>query len=193
LIEQVVQILSADNLELGCSLIEQAVVEKVLRDIENTIQPALVVRRQARERGVPFVDANYIKSSSWTLNLPEPLKLRPVLNNRQLQVYKDFMNFGPLKKLQQESVVVSHHSSSPNTGGGGAPGGGTAGGGVGTGSHTSATPSGATGSSSSSSTSGAGGGPSSSSSPLHSVGHHQGTSGVVGMRSSSSGRGGGSG
>ncbi|PFH31998.1 hypothetical protein BESB_019390 [Besnoitia besnoiti] len=116
LIEQVVQIVSADNLELGCSLIEQAVVEKVLRDIEQTMQPALAIRRQARERGVPFVDTNYINSSRWTLNLPEPLKLRHVLNNRQLQVYKDFLNLGPLKKLHQESAA--HNSNMPPMSGG---------------------------------------------------------------------------
>lgn len=35
LIEQVVQILCADNLELGCNLIEQAVIEKAIKDITN--------------------------------------------------------------------------------------------------------------------------------------------------------------
>ncbi|CBZ51231.1 hypothetical protein NCLIV_042980 [Neospora caninum Liverpool] len=117
LIEQVVQIVSADNLELGCSLIEQAVVEKVLRDIEQTMQPALLIRRQARERGIPFVDTNYINSSRWTVNLPEAVKLRPVLNNRQLQVYKDFLSIGPLKKMQQDAG----HSSgmTPMSGSGG--------------------------------------------------------------------------
>ncbi|ESS33895.1 CCR4-Not complex component, Not1 protein [Toxoplasma gondii VEG] len=128
LIEQVVQIVSADNLELGCSLIEQAVVEKVLRDIEQTMQPALLVRRQARERGIPFVDTNYINSSRWTLNLPEPVKLRPVLNNRQLQVYKDFLSIGPLKKMQQDNAGPNSgmmSGSGPHgaqTGGLGAPG-----------------------------------------------------------------------
>ena len=48
LIEQVVQIVSADNLDLGCTLIEKAATEKAVRDIEEALAPAFAIRRNDR-------------------------------------------------------------------------------------------------------------------------------------------------
>lgn len=122
LLEQVVQILAGDNIEVGCSLIEQAVVEKALRDIEDTMRPAFQARARAQEEKLAFADPHLIQPNNpWPLqNMPESLRIRKVLTNRQLQVYKDFMNLGPLKRM---------HDHRPQPSSGGRVGSGVAGGG----------------------------------------------------------------
>lgn len=87
-------ILSTENLELGCTLIEKAVVDRALRDIEVSISGPVEARREQRARspGVPFYDASYIQPSSrWPQALPPILRPKPgPLSAQQLKVYKDF-------------------------------------------------------------------------------------------------------
>lgn len=42
--EMLVQLCSAENLELGCMLIEKAATEKAMRDIDEAVAPALQVQ-----------------------------------------------------------------------------------------------------------------------------------------------------
>ena len=50
LMEQVVQVCSSDNLDLGCTLIEKAATEKAVRDVEEALAPAFAIRRKHREQ-----------------------------------------------------------------------------------------------------------------------------------------------
>lgn len=93
-LEQVVHILSTENLELGCNLIEKAVVEKALKDIEESIAPAIQARKDQRARNpnVTYYDTSYIQpTSKWPQALPDMLRPKPgPLTAQQLKVYKDF-------------------------------------------------------------------------------------------------------
>eukprot|EP00927_Polykrikos_kofoidii_P002672 TRINITY_DN11067_c0_g5_i2.p1 TRINITY_DN11067_c0_g5~~TRINITY_DN11067_c0_g5_i2.p1 ORF type:complete len:2502 (+),score=564.25 TRINITY_DN11067_c0_g5_i2:638-7507(+) len=95
-LEQVLHVVSNDNLDLGCSLIEKAVVDKALKDIEESIAPALQARQEHRLRNpsmmVPYYDTNIINSQAkWPQALPEVLRPKSgPLSAAQLKVYKDF-------------------------------------------------------------------------------------------------------
>lgn len=95
-IEQVVHVLSTENLELGCGLIEKAVIDKALKDIEESISPAMQARKQQKERApsVPYYDQNYFQpGAKWPQALPEVLRPKPgPVPNNQLKVYKHFQN-----------------------------------------------------------------------------------------------------
>lgn len=93
IIDQIVQICSTENLELGCALIEKAAVEKAVRDIDESLQPSYQARRKAREAGQTYSDPNMIRQSSakFPRELPDALKCRPTgLLPHQLQVYDGF-------------------------------------------------------------------------------------------------------
>lgn len=92
-IDQIVQVCSNDNLELGCALIEKASMEKASRDIDENLQSAYQSRRKCRETGQAFVDQNIQRQAGpkFPRELPEALKARP--NNvlpHQLQLYEGF-------------------------------------------------------------------------------------------------------
>ena len=75
LLEQVTQVCSSDNLELGCTLIEKAATEKAVRDIEEALAPAFAIRRKHREQtGLPYYDMSIFTSGRWL-----GLRLRPGL------------------------------------------------------------------------------------------------------------------
>ncbi|CAD2103454.1 hypothetical protein YYG_01664 [Plasmodium vinckei petteri] len=100
LIEQVVQVLSADNLELGCNLIEQAVIEKAIIDINEALAPTLLAKHVANEENVKLNDSvNIMNSKKMQIEFTEILNLGVPITNNQLQIYKDFLNMNPLKKL----------------------------------------------------------------------------------------------
>ena len=66
LLEQVTQVCSSDNLELGCTLIEKAATEKAVRDIEEALAPAFAIRRKHREQtGLPYYDMSIFTSGRW--------------------------------------------------------------------------------------------------------------------------------
>ncbi|CAN0310954.1 unnamed protein product, partial [Discosporangium mesarthrocarpum] len=91
-IEVIVQLCSAENLELGCMLIEKAATEKAMRDIDEAIAAAVQVRRKTRETtGQPFYDMAIFSNSRYPGALPEPLRPKPRgLHPQQLLVYEAF-------------------------------------------------------------------------------------------------------
>ncbi|CXI46907.1 CCR4-NOT transcription complex subunit 1, putative [Plasmodium berghei] len=100
LIEQVVQVLSADNLELGCNLIEQAVIEKAITDINEALAPTLLAKHITNENNKKLNDSvNIMNSKKMQIEFAEILNLGVPITNNQLQIYKDFLNMNPLKKL----------------------------------------------------------------------------------------------
>ena len=92
LLEQVTQVCSSDNLELGCTLIEKAATEKAVRDIEEALAPAFAIRRKHREQtGLPYYDMSIFTSGRYPASLPEALRPKPGgLQPAQRRVYEDF-------------------------------------------------------------------------------------------------------
>lgn len=74
LMEQIVQVCSNENLELGCMLIEKAATEKAIRDIDEALAPAIQLRRRHNESGTQFADANTLKNSRFPRDLPDSMK-----------------------------------------------------------------------------------------------------------------------
>lgn len=92
LMEQVVQVCAADNLDLGCTLIEKAATEKAVRDVEEALAPAFAIRRKHREQtGLPYYDMSIFTSGRYPASLPEALRPKPGgLLPAQRRVYDDF-------------------------------------------------------------------------------------------------------
>ena len=92
LMEQVVQVCAADNLDLGCTLIEKAATEKAVRDVEEALAPAFAIRRKHREQtGLPYYDMSIFTNGRYPASLPEALRPKPGgLLPAQRRVYEDF-------------------------------------------------------------------------------------------------------
>jgi CCR4-NOT transcription complex subunit 1 len=61
-LEQAVNLVTNDNLDLGCAVIEKAATEKALGDLDEAIGPALAMRRKQRDlTGAPYYDAELLK------------------------------------------------------------------------------------------------------------------------------------
>lgn len=116
-VEQVVHFLQQDNFELGCSLIEKAVADKALKDIEESISPAIQARRQQKEcaPSVQYYDPNYYQpGAKWPQSLPEGLRPKPgPLPAHHLKVYKDFqtMPTGVAKGRVRTALALASRSS----------------------------------------------------------------------------------
>ncbi|XAR63221.1 hypothetical protein NMG60_11023087 [Bertholletia excelsa] len=92
LLEQAVQLVTNDNLDLGCALIEQAATEKAIQTIDGEIAQQLAIRRKHREGVGPA----YFESGLYTQGhvgvLPEALRPKPGrLSLSQQRVYEDFV------------------------------------------------------------------------------------------------------
>ncbi|KAF9185667.1 hypothetical protein BGZ51_002497 [Haplosporangium sp. Z 767] len=90
--EQSILMTVSDNLELACSVIEKAAMEKAIPEIEESLANAFNNRKKHRERtGQPYYDMATYQSSRYPASLPEPLRLKPTgLSPQQLRVYEDF-------------------------------------------------------------------------------------------------------
>lgn len=88
--ESVVNVVVADNLDLGCTIIERAATEKAIRDVDKLLQQAYDERIKARAQGKPFAD-NSPFHGRFPASLPESLRPRPGnILPFQLRVYEDF-------------------------------------------------------------------------------------------------------
>lgn len=106
LVDQVVGVIAADNMGLSCSLVEQSVIQGALQEIEVAMQKAITLRRQFKPgSGQVFVDTEYMGNQKWLSVMPQSLRPRAALTSDQLQVYKDFLSFGPLQKMQHSSAA----------------------------------------------------------------------------------------
>ena len=91
-LEAAVQAATVDNLELGCALIEKAASEKAIRDIDESLAAAAMVRQKHREAGInqPFFDTA-VMQGRYPAALPESLRPRPgQLPTAALRIYDDF-------------------------------------------------------------------------------------------------------
>ncbi|KAG0586505.1 hypothetical protein KC19_2G096200 [Ceratodon purpureus] len=87
-LEQAVNLVTNDNLDLGCAVIEKAATKKAQRDLEEVIAPVLAVRRTDRIRlGSAYYD-KYVYTNQNLTPLPEALRPRPGrLSSAQARVY----------------------------------------------------------------------------------------------------------
>ncbi|KAG0302024.1 hypothetical protein BGZ98_007861, partial [Dissophora globulifera] len=90
--EQSILMTVNDNLDLACSVIEKAAMEKAIPEIEESLANAFSARKKHRERtGQPYYDMATYQSSRYPAGLPEALRIRPTgLSPQQLRVYDDF-------------------------------------------------------------------------------------------------------
>jgi CCR4-NOT transcription complex subunit 1 len=78
-----------DNIDLICSIVERASVDRSLIQIEEALQPAFLSRKRFFESGTnqPFAD----QVSNYALQLPDPFKLKVGgLDPQQFSIYEDF-------------------------------------------------------------------------------------------------------
>jgi len=93
ILEQMVQVITTDNLELCCSLIEKTATDKAQRSIDELLLTSYNARRKHREANPnqPFVDVSVLTPGRFPQALPEALRPKPGhLNPSQFRVYEDF-------------------------------------------------------------------------------------------------------
>jgi len=89
-LEQAAQTCSADNLELGCILIEKAATEAAIRDIDEALAVPLAERRKAAAQGQAYMD-EALAGKRYPAALPEILRpTRAGLGPAQMLVYEAF-------------------------------------------------------------------------------------------------------
>ncbi|KAF9965878.1 hypothetical protein BGZ70_003892 [Mortierella alpina] len=105
--EQSILLTVNDNLDLACSVIEKAAMEKAIPEIEESLASAFTIRKKHRERtGQPYYDMATYQSSRYAASLPEPLRLQPTgLSSHQLHVYEDFA------RVPRQAIVPSTFTS----------------------------------------------------------------------------------
>jgi hypothetical protein len=122
LIDQVATTCSADNLELGCLLIEKAATEKAMRDINDALELAVAMRAEHRDRNVePFFDGSvFAAGARYPGALPPALRPKPQeggLTPEQFSVYEAF------QRAPRQPVAPSREQQAAlagSAGGGGA-------------------------------------------------------------------------
>lgn len=101
-----IQTCAAENLDLGCMLIEKAATEKAIRDVDESLAPAFKGRQKRREQGHAYVDVSPLGGDSqgrYPGALPEPLRPKATgLMPHQLYVYEAFAR-APRHQQQQQS------------------------------------------------------------------------------------------
>ena len=84
------QLITSDNFELGCTIIEKSATDKAVRDINERLVPAFQARQKAKAAGQPYIDAT-VWHGRFPQSLPEALRPKPGhLNPQQQRVYEDF-------------------------------------------------------------------------------------------------------
>lgn len=112
-----------DNLELACSVVEKAAMDKAMPEVDDGLAPAYNQRRDHRQhsRGY-FYDQEALRVSQYGSNLPEGLRLKVEgLQPQQLRVYQDFGNFtrsppqgGAHSNFDEERAQATMAASSGN-------------------------------------------------------------------------------
>ncbi|OIT36093.1 PREDICTED: CCR4-NOT transcription complex subunit 1 [Nicotiana attenuata] len=119
LLEQAVQLVTNDNLDLGCAMIEQAATDKAIQTIDGEIAQQLAIRRKHREGvGPTFFDAS-LYTQGHMGGLPEALRPKPGrLSHSQQRVYEDFVRLPwQNQSSQSPNAVPAGPSTSSGSGG----------------------------------------------------------------------------
>lgn len=100
--EKIIEAIIANNLDIGCMVIRNAVVREALTEASHDpeILQALERRKLAREKGTPLYDGS--SAQIWS-SLPDALKpnLRG-LSKEELKIYEGFGS-GNLKKMNEDN------------------------------------------------------------------------------------------
>ncbi|CAH9118024.1 unnamed protein product [Cuscuta europaea] len=111
LLEQAVQLVTNDNLDLGCAFIEQAATEKAIQTIDETIAQQLAMRKH--REGPTFFDSGLYTPGHLGV-LPEALRPKPGrLSHSQQRVYEDFVRL-PLQNQSGQSSNALPVGPSPS-------------------------------------------------------------------------------
>ncbi|KAG0608479.1 hypothetical protein M758_8G108900 [Ceratodon purpureus] len=107
-LDQAVNLVTNDNLDLGCAVIEKSATEKAQRDLSDAIGPALAVRRNKRDgNNAAYYDAAYY-SGPVLSQLPEILRPKPGrLSSAQQRVYEDFARLPWQNQPSQSASTTS--------------------------------------------------------------------------------------
>lgn len=102
----------SDNVDIICSIIERAAVDRSISQIEEVLQPAFMNRRSYAESGTtqPFAD----QVSTYALSLPDPFRLKvggP--DNEQFAVYENFGKNSALYENGQPDIQSVQPQVSP--------------------------------------------------------------------------------
>ena len=80
------QIITSDNFELGCTIIEKSATDKAIRDINERLASALQIRHRASAVGQQYLEMN-----AFPQNIPETMRPKAgQLSPQQQRVYEDF-------------------------------------------------------------------------------------------------------
>ncbi|VFQ85948.1 unnamed protein product [Cuscuta campestris] len=113
-LEQAVQLVTNDNLDLGCALIEQAATDKAIQTIDETIAQQLTMRKH--REGPTFFDSSVYAPGHMGV-LPESLRPKPGrLSHSQQRVYEDFVRL-PLQNQSGQSSNALPVGPSPSPSG----------------------------------------------------------------------------
>lgn len=111
--EELINTLSNDNLNLGCSLIKRAVVDKAVEEVkqDSAIYEAIERRRQAAQRGKIYYDEQI-----WRIVATLPELIRPTpggLTPEQMRIYEDFANPPKIQPMQTATTLNDSNKKSP--------------------------------------------------------------------------------
>ena len=115
--QHVVQTCAAENLDLGCMLIEKAATEKAIRDVDEAMAPTLKNRQKRFDAGHGYADmggayGSNASSGRYPAALPEPLRPKASgLLAHQFYVYEAFQRPPRQTHVQQPSHAL--HSGGP--------------------------------------------------------------------------------
>ncbi|GAB2271046.1 hypothetical protein Dimus_005896 [Dionaea muscipula] len=113
-LEKAIVVVTNDNLDLGCAIIEQAATDKAVQTIDGEIKQQLSLRRKHRENhGSSIFDSSAYAQGSMG-GLPETLRPKPGrLSISQQRVYEDFVRipWQNQQLSQSTNTALTNHAS----------------------------------------------------------------------------------
>ncbi|GJJ12464.1 hypothetical protein Clacol_006706 [Clathrus columnatus] len=110
--EQVIMLLTNDNIELCCATIEKAAMDRAVTDIDETLSVSIDARRRHQELrfGQPFWDSSN-HPTNFSTSLPDPLRIRQGgLIPQQTRVYEEFNTDSRRKLLNRPPSTFPYNS-----------------------------------------------------------------------------------
>ncbi|KAH3670689.1 hypothetical protein OGAPHI_001204, partial [Ogataea philodendri] len=80
-----------DNLDLACSIIQKAAMEKSVQDLDEMMLPSIALRRQFRDSRPDQAFCDTQHASRYSMSLPDPLGIKPNgVTAKQFTIYNEF-------------------------------------------------------------------------------------------------------
>eukprot|EP00210_Caulerpa_lentillifera_P003605 g3440.t1 len=111
-LEPAVNMVIADNLDLGCTIIEKASTDKAVKEVDERLLPYYQSRQKARAANTPFYDMSIFSKNNgrFPAALPESLRPRPGhLTPQMTRVYDDFARI----PRSSQQLLVGDQPQSP--------------------------------------------------------------------------------